>query len=157
MRRLAYKAALVAVRRRVARRPNGARRGGLTQSRLRRNSMRVTRMPASRVIRAAMFYAFAQELRLIGDDVPADVLQEVVSDAIDHFGVEPNEIAEQFRCGRATVSRWKSGESVPVPYMRRSIVIWLADRMEREAMANEELASSRVVELYSAAQRQQAQ
>jgi hypothetical protein len=114
-------------------------------------------MPASRVIRAAMFYAFAQELRLIGDDVPADVLQEVVSDAIDHFGVEPNEIAEQFRCGRATVSRWKSGESVPVPYMRRSIVIWLADRMEREAMANEELASSRVVELYSAAQRQQAQ
>lgn len=116
--------------------------------------MHVTRTPASRVIRAAMFYAFAQELRLIGETVSPEAFCEVLSDAIDHFGVEPSELAVHFSCGRATVSRWKSGESVPTPFVRRSIVSWMADRMEQVAMANEELASSRVVKLYEAAQRQ---
>ena len=116
--------------------------------------MQITRTPASRVIRAAMFYAFAQELRLIGDDVSPAVFQEVLSDAIDNYGVEPNAVAEYSRYGRASVSRWKSGESTPSAYVRSGIIEWLAARFEKEALENEELASSRVVELYGAAQRQ---
>ena len=116
--------------------------------------MHVTRTPASRVIRAAMYYAFAQELRLIGDDVSAEAFQDVLSDAIDNYGIEPGEVADYARVGRASVSRWRNGESTPSAYIRRGIVDWLAARLEKEALANEELASSRVVELYGAAQRQ---
>lgn len=89
----------------------------------------------SGMIRAAMFLAFAQELRESAPDVSAEQFTESVSDAIENFGIEPAALCSEFGVTRATASRWKNGKAVPIAYMRRQVFAWIADRLEHEGLA----------------------
>lgn len=91
----------------------------------------------SGMIRAAMFMAFAQELREAGPEVSAEQFSEAVSDAIDNFGIEPAAISSEFGVTRATISRWKSGEAVPIAYVRRQLFSWLSSSLEAQAGESE--------------------
>lgn len=93
------------------------------------------------MIRAAMFMAFAQELREAGPEVSAESFSQAVTDAIDHFGIEPAAISSEFGVTRATISRWKSGDAVPIAYVRRQLFSWLSSCLEAQAGESENVVS----------------
>lgn len=104
------------------------------------------------MIRAAMFYAFAQELRrLEGTDVAPSSFAQVLKEAIDDYGVEPSSISSTFRVTRPTVSRWKSGEATPGIYLRREVIGWIAARVEEFATAGEPDRRTNVIHLFRVA------
>lgn len=106
----------------------------------------------SGMIRAAMFYAFAQELRrLEATDVAPTSFVQVLREAIDDYGVEPGSISTTFRVTRPTVSRWKSGEATPGIYLRREVVSWIAARVETEATSLEPGRRTAVIHLFKVA------
>lgn len=108
----------------------------------------------SGMIRAAMFYAFAQELlRLEGTDVEASSFAQALQEAIDDYGIEPAAISSTFRVTRPTVSRWKSGEATPGVYLRREVIGWIAKQIESLATAgNSDDRKKNVVRLFEVAE-----
>lgn len=107
----------------------------------------------SDMFRAAMFYAFAQELRqILQGDVSPVVFADAFREALEEFDMEPTAVSDKFGVTKPTVSRWRSGEASPGVYMRREILAWIADQTEGMATRGEVCELGKVVHLIRAAE-----
>lgn len=109
---------------------------------------------SSSILKAAMYVAFAQELRRtdVGTDSTSPDFTRLVKGAIDDYGIQPGAISSAFGVTRATVSRWRGGDATPGVYMRREVIRWLADRIEEAANRDGSLDRGRVLRLVQEAQ-----
>jgi transcriptional regulator with XRE-family HTH domain len=83
------------------------------------------------VLLAAMKVAFIEEISVIlAKSQQIDTFADFIREAIERMDVSPSALSAQFGVTKATVSRWKNGEALPIPYMRREILKWLAHTVE---------------------------
>lgn len=78
----------------------------------------------------------------------AEVFQSALFVAVTNCGFELSDLAALLGTSKATISRWKSGESAPYPQYRASIILSIKDEALRridllESNGDSEIAESK--------------
>ncbi len=80
------------------------------------------------------YLSFADVLRRAGnaeEEMSSSQFHEFLSTAVKNFQVSPSWLGSTYRYSKTSVSRWVSGETAPVPYMRTQIVMGMAEFIEK--------------------------